>query len=308
MPELPCPLGVRCKDGPGETVWKSIDVEFDNAQKLVENHVKFAHNQVAADGGAASMKAEKLVRPNLKVRDGVVDEETWEYFCHKWTTYKAQANLTIATKSHLEACLGDEVTQVLFGRLGQDGWDALTETTLLESVKDVFVKKRNRMVNRLKLHRLVQGHDQPVQQFVANLKQVARTCKYTIKCSADGCNQDVDYSNEMVLDQLVGGLSDDDIQKKVLSSSEQDFNLQNVEKIIVAEECSKFTQKESKSSLPSEQIAQMSLYKKMKRANYKSESKNCTSCGGEGHRSYGDLPVGQKADCKAHDKFCERCG
>ena len=69
------------------------------------------------------------------------DEETWEYFCHKWTTYKAQANLTIATKSHLEACLGDEVTQVLFGRLGQDGWNTLTETTLLESVKDIFVKK-----------------------------------------------------------------------------------------------------------------------------------------------------------------------
>ena len=60
--------------------------------------------------------------------------------------------------------------------------------------------------------------------------------------------------------------------------------------------------------MPSEQIAQMSLYKKMKRANNKSESKNCTSCGGEGHRSYNDLPVGQKADCKAHDKFCERCG
>ena len=102
------------------------------------------------------------------------------------------------------------------------------------------------MVNRLKLKRLVQGPDKPVQQFVASLKQVARTCKYTVKCTAEGCVQDVDYSNEMVLDQLVGGLNDDEIQKKVLSSSEQDFNLQNVEKIIVAEECSKFTQRESK--------------------------------------------------------------
>ena len=60
--------------------------------------------------------------------------------------------------------------------------------------------------------------------------------------------------------------------------------------------------------MPSEQIAQMSLYKKNKRFNQKQESKNCISCGGEGHKSYGDLPVGQKADCKAHDKFCERCG
>ena len=308
MPQLPCPLGVRCKDGPGESVWKSMDLEFDNAQKLVEDHVKFAHQAVATEGGAAPMKAEKLVRPNLKVRDGVVNEEAWEYFCHKWSTYKAQANLTVATKSHLESCLGDEVTLILFGRLGQQGWDNLTEETLLDCVKDIFVKKRNRMVNRLKLHSLVQGPDEPVQQFVAKLKQVARTCKYTIKCTADGCTQAVDYSNEMVLDQLVRGLNDDDIQKKVLSSNEQEFNIQNVEKIIVAEECSKLTQKESKSTLPSEQIAQMSLYKKNKRFNQKQDPKNCTSCGGEGHKSYGDLPVGQKADCKDHDKFCEHCG
>ena len=90
-----------------------MDLEFDNAQKLVEDHVKFAHQAVATEGGAAPMKAEKLVRPNLKVRDGVVDEETWEYFRHKWSTYKAQANLTVATKSHLESCLGDEVTLIL---------------------------------------------------------------------------------------------------------------------------------------------------------------------------------------------------
>ena len=227
-------------------------------------------------------------------------------------TYKAQANLTVASKSHLESCFGDEVTVVLFGRLGQEGWDILTEETLLDNVKEVFVKKRNRMINRLKLQSQVQGPDQPVQQYIAALKQIARTCKYRVKCSKDGCDQNVDYSNEMVLDQLVKGLNDDEIQKKVLSSKEDEFNLQNVEKIIVAEECSKATQKESKSTLPSEQIAQMSAYKRNKRAmatqNQKQDSNNCKSCGEEGHKSYFDLPSSKKADCKAHRKFCERCG
>ena len=46
----------------------------------------------------------------------------------------------------MENCLGDEVTVVLFGRLGQTEWDRLTEYELLDKVKDVFVKKRNRMV------------------------------------------------------------------------------------------------------------------------------------------------------------------
>ena len=43
----------------------TIDVPFDNAQQLVEAHVKFAHQAVAANAGPAIMKAEKLVRPSL---------------------------------------------------------------------------------------------------------------------------------------------------------------------------------------------------------------------------------------------------
>ena len=89
----------------------------------------------------------------------------------------------MATKDHLESCLGNEVTQILFGRLGSEGWALLTEETLLQEVKNVFVKKRNRMVNRLKLHNLIQGDEQPVQQYVAVLKQIARTCQFSVECS-----------------------------------------------------------------------------------------------------------------------------
>ena len=131
MPALPCPLGTGCDKGQDGAIWTTIDVPYENiavAQKAVDDHVRYAH-QGAAAAGAAPMKAEKLVRPNLKIKDGLVEEESWEYFNHQWTTYKAQANLTVATKSHLESCLGDEVTHVLFGRLGQTGGDGLTEET-----------------------------------------------------------------------------------------------------------------------------------------------------------------------------------
>ena len=215
--------------------------------ELLNDHVRFAH-QAAVAGAPNAMKAEKLVRPKVHVRDGQIDEEAWEYFCHKWTTYKTQASLTVATKSHLESCLGDDVTLVLFGRLGQTGWEALTEETLLDTVRDVFVKKRNRMVNRLKLHNLLQGEDQPVQQYVASLKQIARTCQFNVKCTSDGCDTIVDYSQEIVLDQLVRGLNDEDVQKKVLACKEADFNLDAVEKVIIAGETSKATQKESRST------------------------------------------------------------
>ena len=155
MPSLSCPLGNACKHGPDETTWKTDSVAVETAKELLNDHVRFAH-QAAVAGAPNAMKAEKLVRPQVHVKDGQIDEEAWEYFCHKWTTYKRQASLTVATKSHLESCLGDDVTLVLFGRLGQTGWDALTEDTLLDTVRDVFVKKRNRMVNRLKLNNLLQ--------------------------------------------------------------------------------------------------------------------------------------------------------
>ena len=260
---LECALGNDCTKGADGGIWKTPSVNQDLAMQLVEQHVKFAHQNVAAAPGAATLRAEKLVRPTVKVRDGVIEEEDWEYFQHKWNTYKTQANLTVSQKSHLESCLGDDITSVLFGRLGQQGWEQLTEATLLEEVRNVFVKKRNRMINRLKLHNLVQGEDQPVQQYVASLKQIARTCQYTVPCSKEGCDTRVDYSHEMVLDQLVRGLNDDDIQKKVLSCKEQDFNLDSVEKVVIAEESSKATQKESKSS-ETGYVAPMSTFKKNK--------------------------------------------
>ena len=37
----------------------------------------------------APLAAEKLIRPKVQVRDGVIEEEAWEYFVHRWTTYKS---------------------------------------------------------------------------------------------------------------------------------------------------------------------------------------------------------------------------
>ena len=78
-----------------------------------------------------------------------MDEEEWEFFLHKWVTYKTQANLKVS-----ESFLGEEITEILFGKLGQAGWELLTEQNLLNTVKDVFIKRLNRIINRLKLRSL----------------------------------------------------------------------------------------------------------------------------------------------------------
>ena len=160
------------------------------------------------------------------------------------------------------------------------------------------------MVNRLKLHNLVQGQEQPVQQYVAALKQIARTCQFSIKCSNQDCNTRVDYSQEMVLDQLVRGLNDSEIQRKVLSCKEEDFNLDSVEKVVISEESSKASQIESKTTPESGHVASMSTYQK----NKKKAAKSCKNCGSSSHNNTWELPESRKKECKAYNKFCRNCG
>ena len=88
--------------------------------------------------------------------------------------------------------------------------------------------------------------------------------------------------------------------------------IEMIEKIIITEECSKTTQQESKSTLPSDQISALSTYKRNKIAmatpTQKPTEQKCSNCGSDSHKSYRELPEDKKAECKAHNKFCENCG
>ena len=87
----------------------------------------------------------------------------------------------------------------------------------------------------------MQGPNEPVQQYLATLKQTSRTCLFNFKCTApyDACDHMNNYEDNMVLDQLVNGLYDPDIQAKVLASHEENLTVHFVEKLVKAEELSK---------------------------------------------------------------------
>ena len=141
MPALPCPLGAGCNKGPNDDTWFTVDIPFREAKVLLDDHVRIAHHQevTAGDGPAQQLRPEKLSRPQLKLKDGQIDEETWEYFKHQWQTYKTSANLTVSAKQHLESCLGDKIMVIFFGRLGKEGWETLSEKDLLNNVKEVLI-------------------------------------------------------------------------------------------------------------------------------------------------------------------------
>ena len=97
------------------------------------------------------------------------------------------------------------------------------------------------MINRMKLRSFKQGHDQPVKQYVGQLKQIARMCQFLRTCSWGTCIQRNDYSDEMVLDQLEQGLNDNEVQMKVLAYDKDNFNLESIKKLITTKEYGKAT-------------------------------------------------------------------
>ena len=84
MPALPCPLGVGCDKGPEDTMWFTVDITFREAKMLLDDHIRVTHNQGVPVGGnqAQQLRPEKLTKPQLKLKDGQISEETWEYFKH----------------------------------------------------------------------------------------------------------------------------------------------------------------------------------------------------------------------------------
>ena len=74
----------------------------------------------------------------------------------------------------------------------------------------LLVKKRNKLVDRWKLAAMAQGEDAVVINFETSLKPVARTGRFKETCA--GCGQSVEFTDQMVLDNLIGGLADEDIE------------------------------------------------------------------------------------------------
>ena len=103
MPRLTCPLGTDCNKGEDVTTWSTLDLEFDQAKALLDMHLAHAHPSAMGPPPSSSQqpKAEKLSKPHLRVKDGLISEESWEYFNHQWSAYKKQANLQANSKEYL---------------------------------------------------------------------------------------------------------------------------------------------------------------------------------------------------------------
>ena len=61
---------------------------------------------------------------------------------------------------------------------------------------------------------------------------MARIGKFQVECP--GCQQKVDYTDQMVLDNLIRGLADEEVKKKVLATPEVECTLPKILQLIEA--------------------------------------------------------------------------
>ena len=200
-------------------------------------------------------------------------------------------------KQELAFCLSDEAAQLVYGRYGHEAYTALTEEQLLAALREMVVRTRNKLVTRSKLRKMVQSHDQPVQTYLSNLKATARMCEYRVKCEDEMCGKMVDFTDQMVMEQLTVGLADEETQRKLFTKP--DATLAEAEKIVIAEEMGKLSQEESRS------VSGIFQYMRDKKE-AATPGKRCKWCGEASHGKDAELSV-RKEKCAAWDERCKKC-
>jgi hypothetical protein len=168
-------------------------------------------------------KIDKVRRPVITAAG---TGEEWAYFLSRWSDYKDAAtkitgrDLVIQLLECCDEQLRKDLTRSAGGSLTNKN-----EADILAAIKKLAIRQENIMVARVTLHNMRQDRDEPIHAFGARLAGQAGVCKFIVKCPAEGCGQDVNYTNAILRDALTRGIADPDIQLDLLSDKNQDMTL-----------------------------------------------------------------------------------
>ena len=224
MPAISCPVP-NC-------TYTTDDVDAAIVAQLLQLHL-VTHTQSTATARAPSIKVDKVRRPTI-TSSGTSEE--WSYFRTRWKEYVeatgvAGKDLVIQLLECCDEDLRKDLTRTCGSLTNKD------ETTVLLSIEKLAVRVENIMVARVALHDMSQDRDEPVRSFCARLRGQAKVCKFEAECTA--CNILVDYTNHIVRDCVIRGITDDDIRLDVLGNENQDMKLEDLVAYIESKEAGK---------------------------------------------------------------------
>ena len=265
-----CPhLG--CQYATEQDLTTAMSPTLDNHIAMIGHHIQGAHQPAPAAPAPPQIQpppAQNVTRvrpPELRLEEGKIEEPDWEAFLAEWDNFKVAGNLQIGTEKHqLGSVLGATRTKV-FGRLGPAAYEALTEGGLLEQARLLVIKRRNKYVHRHKLNLMRQDENEPAIGFETRLHPAARTGKFKKKgkCPVLNCTGEIeiDYTEEMVLDNFIRGLSDEEIKSKVFAMQEEDCTPEKVLRFVEAEELGRSSVRDIR---PASDVQQISGYMRAK--------------------------------------------
>ena len=135
----------------------------------------------------------------------------------------------------LKECLEENLRRELH-RQHPSGFKS--EADAIAALQCLVVKKRNKAVIRDQLSSLIQDKGEGVRRFFGRVKALANVCEYSVECHK--CKEAVSYTDCMVKDCVITGLSNVSIKEDVMSHEGlEDWKVDNLIKFIEGKETSK---------------------------------------------------------------------
>ena len=177
--------------------------------------------------------------------------EEWNVFTHHWEMFRSDSAIDEAsTLVQLFQCAGDELSDSLLKANPQATSNTLSQ--LLADMRSFTVIPVATGVSRTELFQLRQEHDEPFRAFAARVRGKVETCAFTTKCE---CTKIVNYTDHMIRDVLLHGISDMDIRCEV-------FVVSDILETAVNEVISLVGGKEmARNALPSADMSRISSFK-----------------------------------------------
>ena len=298
MPIIKCPYGCG---------WESDNLSDAFAAVLAQQlsmHDKAQHSEPAQS--AAVPQKLKIDPPQIGLN---ATPEEWDGFGRQWSMYKT--GTVIATPQVATAlfyCCSEDLRMSIMRDTRQDV-ALMPEEDLLATIKRLAVRDESILVHRMKLARMVQGPGMGIRTFLANLRGQAALCKFTAKCTEAHCTHVFDYSNEIIKDNLIRGISDPDILADLLGDPKADRSLEEVVNFVSQKEQGKATRSavgDSAGAINQLKTKPQSETSKPK-FNVKNDNKGkCWACGGPSHGHKNDRTT-RSQKCPAWSSICNKC-
>ena len=304
------PVSLECAVGDGECTYRTQELEFEQAERVLELHMKTRHPvQVDAAPGTKN-KAEKVPRPVIKMQIG---QDDFEFFKSLWTGYKRASNLTndVDIRDQLLAACDTDLRRDLHRSMGS-ALDTAMEKAVLKEIEQLAVLSQSNLVNVVKLLATSQDRDETVRSYLARLKGAAAVCKLTVTCYVGECTEEVSYSTQLILHSLVKGLADTEIREEVLSKTEV-MTLDETVKFVEAKEAGRCSAGQLGDTMITSTpgIDKISAYQRGKTDKLvasmgQEKGSKCRYCNRKGHGVNAKLDD-RKTSCPAYGKQCNKC-